>query len=216
VPWTKTLFRDGFRELIKHRSTIGYTIITGFVTGSFLVYLSSAQQIFQVQYGLADAFPYIFAGLAISIGCAILLNANLVLRFGMQKLIETSLLAFFIIPIMYVICYFNSSNPNIIVLLAFFGVLFFALGFMFGNLRAIAMQPVGHIAGIAAAITGLVSTLMSVPISIYIGRFIDDTALPLFIGFAVCAALSLVVLSFLKYYRPTQSHKKKTMITKDA
>ncbi len=202
VPWTKTLFRDGLRELSKHRSTIGYTIITGFVTGSFLVYLSSSQQIFQVQYGLADAFPYIFAGLAISIGCAILLNASLVLRFGMKKLIDTSLLAFFLIPIIYVICFHNTENPSIIVLLAFFGVLFFAMGFMFGNLRAIAMQPVGHIAGIAAAITGLVSTLMSVPISIYIGRLIDDTALPLFIGFAVCGALSLVVLAFLKYYRP--------------
>ena len=68
--------------------------------------------------------------------------------------------------------------------------------------RALAMEPVGHIAGIAAAITGLVSTLMSVPISIYIGRYIKDTALPLFIGFAICAACSLIVLSFLKYYKP--------------
>jgi DHA1 family bicyclomycin/chloramphenicol resistance-like MFS transporter len=202
VPWTKTLFKDGFLELIKYKTTIGYTVITGFVTGSFLVYLSSSQQIFQVQYGLADAFPYIFAGLAVSIGCAILLNASIVLRFGMKKLINISLIAFFIIPVAYIACFYTNGNPSIGVLLAFFGILFFAMGFMFGNLRAIAMEPVGHIAGIAAAITGLVSTLMSVPISIYIGKFIHDTALPLFIGFAVCGACSLVVLSFLKYYKP--------------
>lgn len=205
IPFTKSLVKDGFLELIKHPTTIGYTIIIGFVTGSFLVYLSSAQQIFQLQYGLADAFPYIFAGLAISIGCAILLNASLVIRFGMKNLIAISLLAFFIIPIIYVICFYNTENPNILVLLAFFGILFFAMGFMFGNLRAIAMQPVGHIAGIAAAITGLISTLMSVPISIFIGGFIKDTALPLFIGFGVCGALSLAVLFFLKYYNPKTS-----------
>jgi len=201
IPWTKHLFSDGFRELIKYQTTIGYTIITGFVTGSFLVYLSSAQQIFQQQFGLADAFPFIFAGLAFSIGLAILLNANFVMRFGMKNLITASLLAFFIIPVTYVIIFYGAPNPDITVILAFFGVIFFSLGFMFGNLRAIAMEPVGHIAGIAAAITGLISTLMSVPISIFIGSFIKDTALPLFMGFAACAGLSLIVLVFLKFYR---------------
>jgi DHA1 family bicyclomycin/chloramphenicol resistance-like MFS transporter len=37
-----------------------------------------------------------------------------------------------------------------------------------------AMEPVGHIAGIAAAVTGFISTIMAVPISIFIGRFIAD------------------------------------------
>jgi hypothetical protein len=46
-----------------------------------------------------------------------------------------------------------------------------------------AMEPVGHIAGIAAAVTGFISTIMAVPISIFIGRFISDAALPLFVGF---------------------------------
>ena len=60
------------------------------------------------------------------------------------------------------------------------------------------MQPVGHIAGIAAAITGLISTLMAVPISIVIGRYVDTTALPLFIGFSVCSLLSIFIISALK------------------
>jgi DHA1 family bicyclomycin/chloramphenicol resistance-like MFS transporter len=69
---------------------------------------------------------------------------------------------------------------------------------MFGNLRAIAMEPVGHIAGIAAALTGLISTLMAVGISTLIGRFVKDTALPLFIGFSVCAILSIAVIQYLR------------------
>ncbi|QNJ98767.1 multidrug effflux MFS transporter [Constantimarinum furrinae] len=198
TPFTLKVFGNGFRELFRHRTTVGYTIITGFITGSFLVYLSSSQQIFQIQYGFEDAFPFIFAGLAISIGSAILLNGTVVLRFGMKKLILLALFAFFAISITYVIAFYNTPNPGIGVLLGFFALLFFAIGFLFGNLRAIAMEPVGHIAGIAAALTGLISTLMAVPVSIVIGRQISGTALPLFVGFTVCAGLSLLVLWFVR------------------
>jgi len=60
------------------------------------------------------------------------------------------------------------------------------------------MEPVGHIAGIAAAITGLISTLMAVPISTIIGRFVVNSTLPLFIGFSVCGAISIMILYYLK------------------
>jgi DHA1 family bicyclomycin/chloramphenicol resistance-like MFS transporter len=61
-----------------------------------------------------------------------------------------------------------------------------------------AMEPVGHIAGIAAAVTGFISTIMAVPISIFIGRFIKETALPLFVGFSICSALAVGLLFYLK------------------
>lgn len=198
VAFSSSIFASGFKEIIKHKTTMGYTIISGFITGSFMVYLSASQQIFQHQYQLREEFPFIFAGLAVAIGSAIFLNANLVLRFGMKRIINTALYAFFIISCIYVSLFLNSDNPSIVVLLSFFGLQFFAIGFMFGNLRAMAMEPVGHIAGIAAALTGFISTLMAVGISTLIGRFIKDTALPLFIGFSVCASLSILVLWYLR------------------
>ncbi len=196
--FTSHIFMDGLKELMRHRDTIGYTFISGFIAGSFMVYLSTSQQIFEQQYLLKEEFPYIFAALAISIGSATFLNGTLVLRFGMEKLVTTSLLAFFGISLLYLLLFYGSSNPSIWVLLAFFGAQFFAIGFLFGNLRALAMQPVGHIAGIGAAITGFISTIMAVPISTYIGRYVGDTVLPLFIGFLVCALLSIGILTYLK------------------
>tara|TARA_R100001369_G_scaffold14731_1_gene29434 strand:+ start:2631 stop:3848 length:1218 start_codon:yes stop_codon:yes gene_type:complete len=196
--FTPRVFVDGFKELIRHKRTIGFTVISGFVTGSFMVYLSSSQQIFEIQYNLKEEFPFIFAGLALSIGTAIFLNGTLVIKYGMEKLITASLLSFFIVSLVYIALFYNTSNPSITVLLTFFALQFFSIGFLFGNLRAMAMDPVGHIAGIASAITGFISTLMAVPISIFIGRFISGTALPLFIGFSVCAGVSLVLLIYLK------------------
>ena len=201
IPFTRHIFLDGMKELLKYKGTLGFTLISGFITGSFIVYLSGSQQIFEHQYGLADEFPYIFAGLAISVGAATFLNGTLVLKFGMEKLVTIALLAFFSIPLLYIILYNQAVNPNIIVLLAFFASQFFAIGFLFGNLRALAMQPVGHIAGIAAAITGFISTLMAVPISTYIGKFIDTTALPLFVGFLICGLLSICILLYIKIQR---------------
>ena len=191
------LFSQGFLELIRYKTTIAYTLISGFITGSFMVYLSTSQQIFQEQYGLKEAFPYIFAGLATASGGAILLNGIFVVKYGMKKMIHVSLIGFFIISICYSILFFNSVNPSIKVILLFFSLQFFCLGFLFGNLRAIAMEPVGHIAGIGAAITGFISTLMAVPISIFIGKFVTITVLPIFIGFSICSFLSILIVLML-------------------
>lgn len=208
IPFNSNIFKDGFLELIKYKRTLGLTLISGFIVGSFLVYLSTAQQIFQNQYNLKDEFPYIFAGLAISIGTATFLNGTLVLRYGMEKIITTSLIAFSVVSLLYVALFYDTENPSVEVLLLFFAMQFFAIGFLFGNLRALAMQPIGHIAGIGAAITGFISTLMSVPISTYIGKFVTNSALPIFIGFSICSLLSIVILYYLKNQAKQESLQK--------
>ena len=200
IKFTSHIFADGLKELMKFKRSIGFTTISGFITGSFMVYLSTAQQIFQTQYQMTDEFPYIFAALAISVGSATFLNGTLVLRFGMEKLVTIALISFFLISVLYTSIYYNSPNPSIYILLTFFGLQFFAIGFLFGNLRALAMEPVGHIAGIASAITGFISTMMAVPIGTLIGKYVITTALPLFIGFTICGLLSILILVYLKMY----------------
>ena len=198
VKFTSHIFPDGLRELLKFKKTIAFTIISGFITGSFMVYLSSSQQIFHAQYNLKEEFPFIFAGLAISIGSATFLNGTLVLKYGMERIINLALYSFFGVSLLYIVLFYNTPNPNVYILLAFFAMQFFAIGFLFGNLRAMAMEPIGHIAGIGAALTGFVSTMMAVPISIYIGKFIIDSALPLFIGFLVCSGISVLIVIYLR------------------
>lgn len=192
-----SLFVDGAKEFIKHKQAVVFTLVSGFITGSFMVYLSASQQIFQKQYQLIDEFPYIFAGLAISVGFATFLNGTFVMRFGMLKLVKVFLLFFTAIPLLYGIIYFNTENPSIFLLLTFCGLQFFAIGFLFGNLRALAMQPVGHIAGVGAAINGFVSTIMAVPIAAFIGSYITITAFPLFVGFFFCGLLSILLVRSL-------------------
>jgi len=60
------------------------------------------------------------------------------------------------------------------------------------------MQPLGHIAGIGAAINGFISTIMAVPIANYIGSFVTTSALPLFIGFTIFGLLSVILFLIAK------------------
>jgi len=208
--FTPKHFISSTKELITYKDTIGYTIISGFITGSFMVYLSTSQQIFQKQYGLVDEFPFIFAGLAISVGAATFLNGSLVLKFGMKKLVSLALYMFFFVSLGYILLFSSGENPSILILLFFFSLQFFAIGFLFGNVRALAMQPVGHIAGMGAALTGFLSTLMAVPISIYIGRAVTTSALPLFVGFLICSVFSILVLFYVK-----KDEKKKVIVLQE-
>ncbi|MDF0706314.1 multidrug effflux MFS transporter [Flagellimonas okinawensis] len=199
IPFSSHVFVDGVKEFIKYRETIAFTLISGLVTGAFLVYLSSAQHIFEDQYALKEIFPYIFAGLAVSIGLSTFMNGTLVMRFGMRRLSLMATIVFCAVALTYSIVFLNSPNPNIYVLVGFLSVQFFCLGFMWGNFRSIAMEPIGHIAGIGAAINGFVSTVLSIPIATFIGDFVKDSVWPLFAGLAICGmvALALFLLTHL-------------------
>lgn len=203
IKFTSHLFWDGVKEFFKYKDAIGFTLISGFITGSFIVYLSTSQQIFEQQYHLADMFPYIFASLAISVGFATYLNSMFVMRFGARRIAFYAAIGYTIISLLYVMLYSSGHNPGIIVLIGFFALQFFAVGLLFGNLRALAMEPLGHIAGIGAALNGFISTVMAVPIANYIGGFVSTTVLPLFVGFSIFGLLSVLV--FLKLKVRTES-----------
>ncbi|MBA6314942.1 multidrug effflux MFS transporter [Cellulophaga baltica] len=193
VKFTSHVFINGVKELVKHKETLACTTISGLITGAFLVYLSSAQHVFEDQYNLKETFPYLFAALAVSIGTSTFLNGTLVLRFGMRKLAFIALITFTTLSITYVVLFWGSENPSVIVLMIFLSSIFFCLGFIWGNMRSIAMEPIGHIAGIGAAITGFISTVVSIPIATFIGGYVTITVLPLFVGLSGCGILALLI-----------------------
>jgi len=201
IAFSPSIFITGTIEFMKHKEAIAFTLVSGFITGSFMVYLSTSQQIFQEQYQLGELFPYIFASTALSVGLATFSNSRLVIRFGSFNIAFYATIAYAIISILYVVLFHTGHNPSIHVLVTFFLVQFFAVGFLFGNLRSLAMEPLGHIAGIGAAINGFVSTIMAVPIANYIGGFVKTSVLPLFIGFSIFGVLSLAVFFVLKRKR---------------
>ena len=103
IKFTPMLFINGAKEFVKYKNAVAFTLVSGFITGSFMVYLSTAQQIFEKQYNLGDMFPYIFASLAISVGLATFLNSRYVVKFGMWRIAYIGTIAYCVISLLYVV-----------------------------------------------------------------------------------------------------------------
>ena len=71
---------------------------------------------------------------------------------------------------------------------------FFCIGILFGNMNALAMEPLGHIAGVGAAVVGSLSTLVATPLGAGIGQAYNGTVTPLALGFAVFGLGALVLM----------------------
>ena len=197
VPFSLRHIYKGIKETCLNRTAFGYTVISGIIFGAFLGYLSSAQQIFQDAYNTGNLFALYFGLFAVSIGLASFFNAWLVMRYGMRKISAYSILSIFIISLFFFIfaVLFDGLPPLYSFIL--YGLLtFFCIGLLFGNLSAMAMEPLGHIAGIGAAVVGSLSTFIAMPIGILIGRLYDGNILPLVAGFALFSLLAGVVFRY--------------------
>ena len=176
-------------------AAMGYTITMGFIFGAFIGYLSSAQQILQTQYALGNQFAIYFGVLAASIGLASLVNAKLVMRFGMRRLSRAAMTVTALLSVpFFLLAQYYQGHPPLAQLMAYLLCVFFFFGIMFGNLNALAMEPLGHIAGLGSALVGSVSTLMSVMLGIIVAGAYDGTILPLVASFAILSFLGLVTM----------------------
>ncbi len=194
IPFTLRRLASGIREVATTRKAMGYTLAAGFVFGAFFGYLNSSQQVLQEFYGLGPRFPLAFGSLALSLGAALWFNTRLVNLYGMRLLIRRALAGISILSCLYwVFAWLHGGTPPLWTLMTCLLLVFFCIGLLFGNLNAIAMEPLGHIAGMGAAMVGSLSTLIAVPLGILIGQLYNHTVLPLIGGFALFNIIALLL-----------------------
>jgi len=192
IPFSLPGLGAAARAVLTNRIAVGYTIASGFVFGAFLAYLTSAQQILQEEYALGARFPLYFGMLAVAIGGASLANARLVMRYGMRALSQWSLRGIFVVSVLFTgVAVAAAGQPPLWLLMSYLMVSFFGIGLLFGNLSALAMQPLGAIAGTGSAVVGGVSMLISLTLGTAIGQVYNGTVLPLASGFAVLSLCSI-------------------------
>ncbi len=183
------------REVCTTRVAIGHTVATGFIFASFVGYLSSAQQIFQQTYEVGEWFPAYFAVLALSIGCASIINGRLVILHGMRKISITAIYVLTGLALVFLFVAWSLDGlPPLWLFMCFFISMFFCVGLLFGNLNALSMGPLGHIAGVGAAVVGFVGTIISVPIGAAVGQAYDGTVMAIAVGLSVFGAAAPVTM----------------------
>ena len=172
--------------VLKTRASLGYMLAAGLISGAFVGFLGTAQQILQQLYGLGDRFPAHFALLALSVGTSTMINGRIVVRIGMRPLAKGA--AFGISAVaaaLLALAWSANGQPPLPALMACLMGMFLCIGFLFGNLNALAMEPLGHIAGTAAAIIGAMTTLIAAVLGAICGALYDSTVIPLALSFVL-------------------------------
>ena len=194
-PFSKKVILAGMVEALKNPIARTYMFAAGFIFGAFVGYLTTAQQILQIQYGLGDDFAFYFGVLALAIGLASFLNSKLLMKYRMETICFISLGVLTLISFIF---YFYSKgfggHPDFLMLMIYLGSTFFCMGLLFGNFNTLALQQLGHIAGTANSVVGFVQTLISMFIGVVIGQFYNETVDPVVLGFLICGFLSWIIL----------------------
>ena len=195
-PMRLTPLRLACGEVLAHanvrRSILMQTLVFGVLFGT----ITSVQQVYDVSFGRAESFPVWFCIVALISGTASFVNARLVMRLGMLWLLRRALMVHFVLSIALLAAWSSGMFPGdaLFALFLLWQIGTFAMaGFTIGNLNAVAMQPMGHIAGMASSVIAAVSTVLAVVVAAAIGLSFDGTPVPLAFGAAICIALALLI-----------------------
>jgi len=195
IPLSINNIYSGIKETLSTTSTRNYMISGGIMFGAFIGYLTSSQQILQIQYDLGKLFPIYFGILALAIGTSSFINSKLVMHFSLEKLCIFALAAICGLSLIFFgLTTVFDGNPSLWFFMPYLIGMFFGFGILFGNFNTLAVQPLGHIAGMANSVISTVQTLISVIIGSFIGQSYDGSVQPLTVGFLVCASLTLVIV----------------------
>ena len=213
IPFSFKQIKLGMVETIKHPDSRNYTLGAGIMFGAFIGYLSSSQQILQVQYETGQLFSLYFGLLAIAIGCASFVNSKLVMRFSMQNLCMAALAIILIASVLFLsLATLFDTHPGLISFMIYMAITFFCFGILFGNFNALAVQPLGHIAGVATSVISTVQMLISVVVGSYIGQQYDGTVFPITIGFVCASAITFGLIYRIKQRAKIQPQGQKNPV----
>lgn len=190
---------QGAKEALCHRRSAGYMAVAGLAFACLISYLNIAKLMYLDVYEIDELFPAYFAVLALAIGAASLVNGKLVIKYGMRYLMQVSLVFMIAISGLFLLFILNSEgHPSFVLFFAVMIIVFFFMGILFGNANALAMEPMGHIAGVASSVIGSGTTFISMLVGTLIGHFYDQTLLPMFAGFTGLSIAGFLLMLWIE------------------
>lgn len=190
LPFTAAVIASGFAAVVRTRLSFWYTLAGTFIFSALFGFINSAQQIYVGIYGLGVWFPLAFAAVATLISLSSWMNSRLVQRLGMRRVSQAALFAFIAASAAMFILASIGPVP-FAAFYALFAIVMFCFGLIGSNFSAIAMEPMGNIAGMASSVQGFVQTVFSAFAGALIGQAFDGTILPMATGFLAVSVSAL-------------------------
>lgn len=187
--------RRALRLVVSQRAAMAYTVAMTLLFSAFVSYLATSELIVDDVFDLADRFPLIFGGLAAVMGVGVLGNASIVGRFGSRRIVGWVLPAYVAAAAgLVAMTLAADGTPAFWVFVPSLGFILCMHALLIPNLNALAMEPMGRVAGTASALIGTAQLGGGALLGSFIDQAYDGTVTPLAVGLLLCAALALVVV----------------------
>jgi DHA1 family bicyclomycin/chloramphenicol resistance-like MFS transporter len=193
------------RVIATDRVAVGYIVAVTFTQAVPVAYITSAQQLFDDVFGVRALFPFIFAGIVVILALASLLNARIVDRIGTRIVSHSALMAFIGLSVVHVLTVFT-GHEGLVTFCLLQAATMGCIGLMTANFNAMAMEPLGHMAGTASSILGFSSTFGGALLGSLVGQHLDGTTQPLAFGYVAFGLLMLLAVAFAekgRLFHPT-------------
>jgi DHA1 family bicyclomycin/chloramphenicol resistance-like MFS transporter len=194
-PLSAAAIIEGARETLTARQSVGYTFAFTLMMGALMGYINSIQQIVFDVFHRPELIAAVFAGVAGPMAVTSYLNSRLVERIGTRRIAHLGLCLFTLVPALHLLI--DQGGETMATFVVLQGLTMACFGLASANFGALAMQPLGHVAGTASSVQGTIGTIGGALIGLAVGQSFDGTTLPLVGGFLACglAALLAVLLT---------------------
>jgi MFS transporter, DHA1 family, multidrug resistance protein len=208
---TRSHIVGAVRLVLGNRTSLCYTLAQTVMFGSMMAYIGMVQQIFSEALRRASLMPSMFALCAVTMGFAAFMNSRFVERLGMRLISHTALLCFIGVTALHVVVA-AMGLEQLWTFVAFQAVTMACFSLAVSNFGAMAMEPIGAVAGIGASLQGFVATFAGALLGAAIGRQFNGTTVPLAGGTLTCGLLSLVFVLFAEKGRLFHHHHVATAV----
>lgn len=197
VAFNAASFVRGSAGLLADRQFMLLTLVNGFGFATFFIFLANASFVYTEQYGLTPTgFSLAFAANAAGFFAASQFAGMLGDRYGMYPMVAFSVLGFATATVVLAILVFSGFD-SLFVLIAGLVVANGFLGLVIPSTMVMALDRLGHIAGLASSLGGTLQMLTGVLVSAIAGLFFDATAGPMVAAIAASALITLVLSRFV-------------------
>jgi DHA1 family bicyclomycin/chloramphenicol resistance-like MFS transporter len=183
---------EGTRETLTNGQSLGYTLAFMLMMGALMGYINSIQQIVFDVFRKPDLIALVFAGVAGPMALTSWLNSRLVERIGTRRIAHLGLILFTALSALHLAI--DEMGETMLVFIVMQGLVMACFGLASANFGALAMQPLGHVAGTASSVQGTIGTIGGALLGLAIGQSFDGTTIPLVAGFLVAGAAGLAIV----------------------
>lgn len=191
-PFSPRATASGLRQAAAHPVTLFYGLAVVFGFGAFFSFLGSIELVVSDIYGRPRLFVWLFALFSAGMGVMAFVANRTLKRVAAHNWTLGAGSVFLVGSVaLLIMSLVDDGKPPLGVFIVLFGAATLGFAAVFPTANSIALQPMGELAGTAAAGMGAATTIISAFLASLVDRSIDGSITPLALGYTVYAAASL-------------------------